>query len=393
MNKIIFTILAAFCCISSYGQVAINTDGTPVTDPVAMFEIKKNNLAKARIRTTNFHDTAQLEFSNRNSINQGTDILFSLNKEEGLLISARSDFSSRTQDSIMAMKFSSGRTYFGLNIKNPTSVLHVHDHNSASTTLRITNNSTGVIGINGLALNINGSNASITNAESGSLNFGTNNFAWGGFSSAGNFGVGTFSPSEKLGVSGNIVLTGSNKGIILDGQDRPLITRGFDAFTSGNYTGLGRWGLFMEPSRLTLGIPSVSGKVFEFATYNANSTRNTILNIGQTGSVTRPATNNANLLPVAFGTVDGTVNPPIILNGTGNFSVTKPGRGFYSLDVTDENITDASHTIIVTVIRNSVSNGTFAWATPRTTPPSGGFLVKTGDSSDQKFSFLIYKAF
>jgi hypothetical protein len=90
---------------------------------------------------------------------------------------------------------------------------------------------------------------------------------------AQNVGIGTTTPSEKLTISsGNISLLSSSKGILLNGVDGPMINRGFDPFISGNYTGLGRWGLFMEPNNLTLGIPAIGLKAFAVSSYKDNST-------------------------------------------------------------------------------------------------------------------------
>lgn len=91
----------------------------------------------------------------------------------------------------------------------------------------------------------------------------------------GNIGIGTTMPSEQLTLqSGNISLLSSTKGILLNGFDGPMINRGFDAFTTGSLTGLGRWGLFMEPNNLTIGLPALPFKAFAISTYNSNSTIN-----------------------------------------------------------------------------------------------------------------------
>jgi hypothetical protein len=87
----------------------------------------------------------------------------------------------------------------------------------------------------------------------------------------GNMGMGILTPAEKLDIVGNIKLNGSDKGILLDAQNRPLITRGWDTFTSGDYNGVGRWGLFMEASTLTIGIPNIADRAFRISTYNDNS--------------------------------------------------------------------------------------------------------------------------
>ncbi|GAA4349143.1 hypothetical protein GCM10023185_05620 [Hymenobacter saemangeumensis] len=100
--------------------------------------------------------------------------------------------------------------------------------------------------------------------------------------SAGRMGLGLY-PAHRLHVQGAIAAN-TNQGIILDAQDRPIITRGWNPFTSGNYAGLGRWGLFMEPNTLTFGVPTVANRQFQWATYNDNSTiDNRLMTLTQSG--------------------------------------------------------------------------------------------------------------
>jgi hypothetical protein len=84
-----------------------------------------------------------------------------------------------------------------------------------------------------------------------------------------------------------IMFVTNTAGIMLNGADRPMITRGWDTFSAGNYSGAGRWGLFMEPGATTLGIPA--GGVFRrhaFVSYNADSTINTtMMTIHENGNV------------------------------------------------------------------------------------------------------------
>lgn len=93
---------------------------------------------------------------------------------------------------------------------------------------------------------------------------------------AQNVGIGVLNPAERLHIVGNMQLGNSDKGIMLDAQDRPFITRGWDPFTSGNYAGAGRWGLFMEQNGITIGMPNIPGKGFAICTYHENSTINTM---------------------------------------------------------------------------------------------------------------------
>ena len=214
--------------------------------------------------------------------------------------------------------------------------------------------------------------------------------------SAGNVGIGTTSPTERLTIqngnlllnAGNIELNNSTLGIILNNTDRPFITRGFDAFSSGNYTGIGRWGMFMEPSRLTLGIPNITGKAVEIARYETNSTRTTLLTVNEEGKMRRPASGNQDLLPVAMGNINYNGG---IWGGTGNFTVEHPSPGTYY--ITFNGITYDEHQYIVIATANQVFN-TLAFA--YVTQVSGGRLgilvrAPNGNGVDQDVHFVMYK--
>lgn len=103
---------------------------------------------------------------------------------------------------------------------------------------------------------------------------------------AGRLALGEITPTEKLHIDiGNIRLGLSDKGIILNGADRAMITRGFDPFTSGVHNGLGRWGLFMEPNNLTLGIPNLFGKEVEVAKFNVDGTKIPVFSVSGEGLI------------------------------------------------------------------------------------------------------------
>jgi hypothetical protein len=114
-----------------------------------------------------------------------------------------------------------------------------------------------------------------------------------------NVGIGTVAPTEKLEIVGNLRLTNSEKGVLLNAADRPLISRGWDAFTSGLYSGVGRWGLFMEPNKLIAGLPDLPGKSFEVVTYQENSSIATnLFTVMQNGNAGIGITNPAYKLDV-----------------------------------------------------------------------------------------------
>lgn len=239
----------------------------------------------------------------------------------------------------------------GIRTNNPQSPLHIFSGGDASLTA-----ASGYLILGNPALtNIVFDDNEILARNAGSpsdlfLNIEGGNIVLG---KAGNslVGIGLHEQfiQERLHIgTGNIRLNNSNKGIILNASDRPFITRGWDAFTSGNYAGLGRWGLFMEPTKLTFGIPNIGDRAFDFATYETNSTRNTVLSINRIGRVTRPATKFVDLLPFCMGLI----NPNgFVLAGSGNFDVLLDNCGTewcYEITVDDFVFTETNYLAHVT---------------------------------------------
>jgi hypothetical protein len=77
----------------------------------------------------------------------------------------------------------------------------------------------------------------------------------------------------------------SKLGIKLNAINQPIITRDYDRFTSGKNDGVGRWGMFMEPHTLALGIPALSGKEMKVVKYNADSTYTVLMRVDQSGNL------------------------------------------------------------------------------------------------------------
>ena len=83
----------------------------------------------------------------------------------------------------------------------------------------------------------------------------------------------------------------TDKGIHLNANDRPMIVRDWDVFATnapGHKAGIGRWGLFMEPTILTIGIPpnDVSPRYFQIAKYSTNGTPTMLVQVDQSGNIT-----------------------------------------------------------------------------------------------------------
>jgi len=100
-------------------------------------------------------------------------------------------------------------------------------------------------------------------------------------------------PNEVCLRADNGLYMATQRGVRMDAQNCPMITRGWDPFTGtapNGKTYCGRWGLFMEPGSLTLGIPNtdVPGgyRQMEVARYNPDGSRDTLLSVGNNGITT-----------------------------------------------------------------------------------------------------------
>ncbi|HRY47976.1 MAG TPA: tail fiber domain-containing protein [Candidatus Paceibacterota bacterium] len=80
--------------------------------------------------------------------------------------------------------------------------------------------------------------------------------------------------------------TGMAPAISLNAADRALLACGWDPFASGKHAGLGRWGLFMEPHTLALGMPTLGGKTVQVVRYNEDSTSTSLATFDQSGNLT-----------------------------------------------------------------------------------------------------------
>ena len=107
-----------------------------------------------------------------------------------------------------------------------------------------------------------------------------------------------------------------------------------------------------------------------------------------TEEINRTSTGNANLVPIAYGSVNGSANPGIV-GGTGNFSVTRNSTtNEYTISVTDETL-DLTNTVA------SVVSNTSNFRTVNVTYSGGNMIVHifiaNGDKVASPFQFTIYK--
>jgi hypothetical protein len=105
-------------------------------------------------------------------------------------------------------------------------------------------------------------------------------------------------------------------------------------------------------------------------------------NVNITGEVNRPATGNANMVPIAYGAVrqDG-----IVMTGSGNFTVTKSGVGAYLISINGE----LSAEINVSI--GSLDNPGFIRIVGLGTDLGVATFDISGDRKDEWFNFVTYK--
>lgn len=116
----------------------------------------------------------------------------------------------------------------------------------------------------------------------------------------------SYSPDEFAVRANSGMRIQSNVGIHLDAADRPIITRDWDPFASNapnGKSGIGRWGMFMEPAYLTIGIPDLANRYFQIAKYNTNGTPSTLAVVDQAGNLTVTGSLVANLNVICNGNV------------------------------------------------------------------------------------------
>ncbi|HEY9703209.1 MAG TPA: hypothetical protein V6C58_12220, partial [Allocoleopsis sp.] len=160
-------------------------------------------------------------------------------------------------------------------------------------------------------------------------------------------------------------------GIDLYASDRPLVTRRHDTFTSGTYSGVGRWGLFMEPGAITIGKPTGAGKNFKVSNYNADSTKSDLLTVNESGDLSLTSTTASTSSSTGSITTPGGVGIGGNLNVGGTFSA-----GVSSPSITTSNTTNITGSVTV---GNTImySNGTrrILSTTFRMTPTSSSLTT------------------
>ena len=194
--------------------------------------------------------------------------------------------SSDITTSKVSASTSENAIYLGTNYSGSTGTTSVYSNGGFEVytgglinaqTVRMSVNSTGRVTITNTTASVGVGSGALD--VSGGIFAGNNSVFNGTLSVSGNATLGgTLSVSGHLVLSSELSLLNTALGIRVStsgNANAPMLTRTRNAFTSGTYSGIGRWGLFAETSALTFGLPTGEALKWSFSTYNADSTIST----------------------------------------------------------------------------------------------------------------------
>lgn len=376
--------LLLFACVIYPAQVifpqsvAINTDGSP-PDASAILDIKSSSKGLMIPRM----NTAQ-----RNAIiNPSTGLLVFDNTTGSFWFKSSTNWIELTDTLNNSWKKSGTNAYLGVSgnagigTSSPLYDLHIARPSP----------SVGFFdaGKNHFSGNINGDSADLViNAyrrtlgldEPGNLLLQVNT---GGIPSsiAGNVGIGTSAPEVKLHIG--------------TGTDVSATGGGYLQLGNGNSANIG-----LDNNEMQARNNTAVSKLFLQASggdLQIGGTNNITINDGYQVYRNRPSSTNADLLPIAYATIDG-FSPPAILSGTGNLSLQKLGIGQYQFVLAGEpniyanrdqySLLVTAHAAFIPIFANAqiISNNTIKVIITDFDLQGTGWEV-----TDARFTIVIYK--
>jgi len=280
--------------------------------------------------------------------------------------------------------FATGNVGIGLD-DAPASKLQVHTAGVESKTI-ISSVYTGKSATDGLSLGISGTesffgfNAKILNNEIGNLELGTNGTIDMVIDREGQIGIGISSPATTLDIAGGQWDLNNTNGDFRIGNN----TRGLRiGVATGNGPGGGDVRLRAQggTNRLFIG----AGNEDVMTVTPNNVAVNGDVNI--TGEVNRPSTGAANMVPIAYGTINSNGT---IWSGSGNYTVTNISTGKYIIAIDGEEYNWRDY---ITMANLNVNFG-FVTVFESTTPTAAlrvSLWDENGVPENQVFTFVTYK--
>jgi len=220
--------------------------------------------------------------------------------------------------------------------------------------------SSGRVGYVGSLFNENMDFGTVSENTTGRVYFRTQGLRRLAISAEGNIGVGTITPVSRLDLLGGQWDVSNTEGDFRIGNNNYRLK--FGVATGGGGAGISRVRAVGGANQLRLGAGDSDVVIVDEDRIEIN------------GEVNTPATGTANMVPIAYGNVEGiyhnaTYNTVPVSSGTGNFSVSKGHRNwpsFYyvageyliTIDGVDYNDTD-----YVTVVTTRGGGNSNAWVT------------------------------
>jgi hypothetical protein len=280
----------------------------------------------------------------------------------------------------------------------------------------ITNTNTGNVGV-GLASPLSkfhirsGGASGFTSGPTTSLFTESNSFNYLTIASPNSFDTGILFGKPAAFSLGSIVYSGSNDMEFSTGATQRLVIKsnGLLGIYGNNALEFGYGVVGKEVNAGKIGYGSITPSTLDiFGAGSSNTNRKVkiwaeggaeiTVSLTIKGEINNPTkTGSANMIPVAYGIIEGFSGT--ILNGSGNFTFTKRGVGQYTIEVNGEVFTSSfsdvptSHIVMVQCKQNE-DRGCSAFINPSVS--STGFNINVSKVSgtsfyDDSISFIVYK--
>jgi hypothetical protein len=241
-------------------------------------------------------------------------------------------------------------------------------------------------------------NAINVEATSGVGGYFTSSNGYALITGTGNVGIGTNTPVAKLHIGGSqsekIRLENTNS--LANGVSNDIFFRTGSFYTGaikviGTGTSTARMGLFTLTGPTTA-TPKERISILDLGNVGIGTTTPSEKleingNLKTSGEINRTQTTTANLVPIAYGSIDA-VGSAITDASTDNFTITNPSAGIFLITVTSETINISNYTFVGTICGGSLGMMSL-------TVDTGKLKVLTsnaaGSLTNQMFSFVIYK--
>ena len=383
------SFLITTAAIAQQQGVAITTDGSAPASS-AMLDVKSTDKGMLVPRMTTAQRTAIANVVKGLLVFDNTTASFWFYNGTAWTELAAGGASSWTANGTSISNTNSG--FVGIGTTTPTEKLHISNGQLRLSRTGLFENSVlfNMPAASGSTVENQGLKFSIANVDKGFIGYSSSPFFGDYFristngiggsqlaiTQAGNVGIGTVQPAERLHVAGNALINATNPTLQLqnEGVDKGFVQLSGDDIRVGTYS------------------TNTTGR-FIVRTQGANQVvvDENGMNLPANGKMTRTVSGAKNLLPVCYGRVKFMANS---YSGTPNFTVVRLARGDYEIDCPQF----GSNTVLV-VTMNEYQGGYIAYPNVENWPAgSTKYRVRffnssssDGEKLDGGFSFVAYQ--